>query len=108
MQSGERVIRVKRVIELGSEPAGGGVAEAAIMRQVGLQVIGALRCIEGRLMACIASRWSALEVVVDMAGGAVQCGMHAGEGKAGHFKMIEFGSKPVVHRVAILTGGGEA
>lgn len=43
-----------------------------------------------------------------MAGDAVEGGVHAGECKAGHLEMIEFGPEPVIHGVAALAGGGEA
>lgn len=43
-----------------------------------------------------------------MAGRALERGMHAGEGKACHFQMIELGSKPGIHGVAVLAGGWKA
>lgn len=77
------------------------------MRQVGLHMVGIVGCVEGRLMARIAGCGSALELIVYVAGGAVERGMHAGKGKACHLEVIELSSKPVVHGVAILTGGGK-
>ena len=59
--------------------------------------------VEVGLVASKASRRRALELVVDVAGRALQCGVHAGERKTCHRKMIELGSEPAVHRVARLT-----
>lgn len=49
----------------------------------------------------------ALEAAADVTGGAVQGGVHAGEGKAGEAQVIEFGSEPGVHAVAFLAGSGK-
>ncbi|SRR6266567_3095721 len=107
MHSSERIAGVGGVVELRSEPACRAVAHRAIVGQAG----GNVRRVIGRdkilLMARIAGGWGALEPVVEMAGDAVQGGVHAGEREAGHLEMIEFGPEPVVHGVAALASGGE-
>src|SRR6266567_1782430 len=107
MHSSERIAGVGGVVELRSEPACRAVAHRAIVGQAG----GNVRRVIGRdkilLMARIAGGWGALEPVVEMAGDAVQGGVHAGEREAGHLEMIEFGPEPVVHGEAALASGGE-
>jgi len=48
-----------------------------------------------------------LEAAAYVAGGTVQRGVHAGEGKAGEAQVIEFGSEPGVHAVTLLAGSGK-
>ncbi len=97
---GERVIGVRVVIELGVEPARRGVTDAAVMRQPDLRVRRILGPVEVCLVAPEARRRRALELVVEVAGLALQCSVHTGKRKPGHRKMIELGSEPAVHRVA--------
>lgn len=101
-------------------PAGHGMVEVHIHPRVGV-VAGGTTGGESRRdvvgiagggpilgMATQAIHWGALEAAAYVTGGAVQRGVHAGEGKAGEAQVIEFRSEPGIHAVALLAGSGKA
>lgn len=96
----QRISGVSGVIEFGVLPVGGGMAHAAVVREIGILVrrIGGSRPI--CLVAGVACRRRAFELVVGVAGRTLERGVHAGQRITGHRQVVELGSKPVIDRVA--------
>ena|ERR1017187_1391944 len=96
------------MVEFGPQPGCGRVAHGAVVREAALRVRRIGGCNEFFLVASITSRRRSFETVVDVASGALQRGMHAGESKARHLQVIEAGSEPVVNGMTGLACSGEA
>lgn len=95
------------VIEVHVHPRTGVVAGGAVGGKSGGDVIGIAG---GGPIFCVAAQAvyrRALEAAAYVAGGAVQRGMHAGEGKPGEAQVIKLRSEPGVHAVALLAGSGK-
>jgi hypothetical protein len=63
--------------------------------------------VEVRHVAANASGRGAHEFAAGMAGGAVESGVRSDQGKASKFEVIKPRAHPVVHGVALFTGGGK-
>jgi len=98
----------RSVIELGIQPVRRRMAAAAIMRQAQLKMTRVIGSDEFLAMAGIAVGRCPLELVIEMAGIAIQRRVHSGEREAGEFQVIKLGSKPGIHVVARLAGRREA
>jgi hypothetical protein len=101
VRTGQRKRRLA-MVECGGNPRGRVVAGLALMRKTGLRVIGIRGAVEVGHMAAIAIRRRALELSSDVASGAFERGVRAGERKAGHFQVIELRVIPGVEAVARL------
>lgn len=101
VRAGQRKSRLA-MIERGGSPRGRVVAGLALMRKASLRVIGIGRPVEIVHMAAVAIGWRALELSSDVARGAFERGVGAGERKAGHFQVIELRVIPRVEAVARL------
>jgi len=104
----QRVMRIKRVIELRIEPVGGCVAIAAVMRQPQLHVWRVVGSGKIGGVACIAGSRRSREDIVDMAGCTRQRGMHPGQCESGHLQMVELRVEPDVHGMAGFAGNRKA
>ncbi len=80
------------------------MADLAILRESGLNVIGVGGAVEVLEMAAPATRTQPVEVAGAMAGRAFKCGMHSGQCEPREFKVIERGPLPVIHVVTLLAG----
>ena len=110
MRAGERESGLRRVVEDGSAPIRGRVAELAILRESGGRVGRIIRALVVLQMTGIACRGQALIDAVRVALETSQRGMGAGQREGGLGRVIEDGSGPIRGRVtqlAILreTGG---
>ena len=95
------------VVEVHVHPRTGVVAGGAVGGKSGGDVIGIAG---GGPIFCVAAQAvhrRALEAAAYVAGGAVQRGVHASEGKAGEAQVIKLRSEPGVHAVALLAGSGK-
>lgn len=108
VHSGQRVVSVQRVIELGVEPVGCRVASPAVLGQAELRVRRVVGGVVVGAVAGIAGGRRSGENIVNVACGAGQSGMHPGQREPGEFEVVEAGAEPTVHGVAALAGGGEA
>lgn len=95
------------MVERGGNPGGSRVASLALLRKTSLSVIWVCGAVVIVGMAAVAIRGRASKLSVEMAGGAGQRGMRAGEGETGKFKVVELGVKPGVHAVAGFAGRGK-
>jgi len=95
------------MVEVHVHPRTGVVAGGAAGGESRCNVVGIAGDSPILGMATQAIHRCALEAAAYVAGGAVQRGVHAGEGKAGEAQVIEFGSEPGVHAVALLAGSGK-
>ena len=107
MRARQRKIRELRMIEGCPHPARGRMARAAIVREGGGHVIGIRGSIKVSGVAAVAIHGSSLELAADVARGAIQLGVHAGQREAGDRRMIERCAEPVVRAVAGFAGRGE-
>lgn len=95
------------VVESNRGPICGVVARGAILRKLGLHMIGILGAGEILQMATDAIGDSDLVVPVNVACRAIQRGVHAGQRKARKPGVIKLGAKPTVHGMASLANRGE-
>ena len=102
---GQRKLGKGVVIESRRLPGGGGVAALAGLRESRLHVIRVCRLLEIGKMAAYASGGRARELASDVTGGAIQRNVRSGQREAGHLQMVELGSRPGVHAVALFAGG---
>ena len=93
------------MIETGVQPGRGGVAHRTVLREPSLRMIRICRAVVVLGVAAETGRRCARELSADMAGGAFQCGVHAGEGEAGELQVIELRTEPGIHGVTHLAGG---
>jgi hypothetical protein len=85
VHTGERIVRVDRVVEFCVDPVGSGVTRPAVVRQSQLHVRRIVGVRKISSVAAKARRWCALENVIHMAGRARKRGMRTRQGIAGHF-----------------------
>ena len=104
VRTGQRKLGKGVVIESRRLPGGRGVAALACLRESSLHVIRVCRLLEIGKVTADASRGCTRELASDMAGGAVQRNVGAGQGEAGHFQVVELGAGPGVHPVTLFAG----
>lgn len=107
MSAGESKAGPCFMIEGGALPLESVVARRAVARKSGLGVVGVPGGRELDGMAGEAVGWSSGEAAPNMAGAAIQPAVCAGEGEAGHRRVIEPGPFPGIHGVALVTLHGE-
>src|SRR5690349_15327352 len=93
-----RMSRIQResrdvVVKVHRSPIHGIVAGSAILGKLGLHVIGVLRSREVLQVATDAIGDGDLIVPVNVAGGAIERGVHSREGESRELAMVESGSK---------------
>ena len=84
-----------------------GVAGLAGLRKVECDVVGVLSLLIVGQMAPYTIGWSPLELVANVAGSALQRGMHASECEPGVLQMIKVHPEPTVEVVALITSRRE-
>lgn len=107
VRSRERKLREGGMVEAGAAPGDGCMAGEAIVGQVEHQVRWIRTRIEIFLMAGEACSRSRLEVVIEVAGAAIQLGVRSGESEAGEAQVVKLSTGPGIERVATLACGGK-
>lgn len=95
------------MVEVHVHPRTGVMAAATTGGESGIDVIGIVGRSPVLGVATQAVHGRAFEAATYVARGAVQRGVHAGEGKTGKAQVVEFGSEPGIHAVACLAGSRE-
>lgn len=107
MSAGQRETRKFRVVERCSHPACRRVTGAAIVREGGRHVIWIARPIEVCCVAAVTIYGRPLEFAADVARGAIEFRMHAGQREACDRRMIERSTEPVIGAVTGFASRGE-
>lgn len=104
MRSGERK-SYRAVVKGRRLPSGCVVASLAGLREGQSHVIGIRTFLIVGKVAAHAVGGRALESSSRMAGIAIECGVGAYQGKSGELEVVELGSEPIVHAMALLAAG---
>jgi len=107
MLSDERPVSVQGVIEGGVVPIHRAVAGSAVARKIQLHVRRVGAVVEVRRMAAVALGRRTRELVIEMAGRALQSRVRAGQRVTRELQMVKLRTHEVIDRVAGITGGGE-
>jgi hypothetical protein len=107
VRSGQRKLGQGIVIKLGALPGGGRVAGRTILRKSGATVVWILGVVEVRQVTARTIRPCGCEVIVGVASGTFQRGVHAGQVKPSRLGVIELRAQPTVHGMALLAIRGE-
>ncbi len=108
MRSREREVGKAAVVERHTRPITGVMAQSAILRETRLGVVGIARAREILKMAADATGAGQLEIAAEMAGGAIELGVNAGQGETSELPVVEGSPHPGIHGVAGLASRGEA
>ena len=82
------------MIELRGCPVRRRMTDGAVSRECSLHVIRVRRSVVVFRVAAKAGYWRALRETVHVTRTAIDCRMHAGQGKAGEFRVIKRGAEP--------------
>ena len=107
VRAGQRKLCERIVIESCLIPRAAVVASLAGRVKASLGMRRVIGFVEVRHVAANACGRGAHEFATGMAGGAVQSGVRSDQGKASKFEVIKPRAHPVVHGVALFTGGGK-
>ena len=83
------------------------MTDRAVLRKARLHVIGILRAREILQVTASAVHTGKVEIPVDVAGRAVERGVHSGQREASELGVVEGRPQPAIHVVAGLAGGRE-
>ncbi len=107
VRTGEREFGEGGMVKRGVGPVDGRVTHATVAREARLDMIRIGSGHKFLLVAGVAICRRSLEFVVDMAGGAIESCMHAGQGKPGESGVIKLRAEPGVHGVARFACDGK-
>ena len=96
------------VVETRRRPRAGAVAGLTSLREVRLHMVRVGRALEILQVTAHAVCRRAFELIIDVACGAIQGGMHTGKSKSGVLKVIEADPEPVVHPMTLVAARGES
>ena len=97
-----------RVIEGRARPARGAVADRAIPRETGLDVVGVRRSVVVLHVAAVAICRGSLEAPSNVTRGAFKRRVHPRQSKTREFQVIELCSEPCIRRMARFASGRES